>query len=187
MDELAGRGVELVRPPTREPWGLIEAWIDDPDGLRIHLVEVPADHPLRRDQRSLTTQGDRRERTDPRVEGIDHVQLAMPPGPEAEARAEAFFAGLLGLPRVPKPPELAARGGCWFERGPVKIAPRGGRGLPSGPQGPSRPCWSPTSMHCAGSSTAPAHPTRRAEDVPGRPQWYVDDPFGNRIELLPDR
>ena len=40
--ELAGRGVPVVRPPLLEPWGLIEAWIDDPDGLRIHLVEVPA-------------------------------------------------------------------------------------------------------------------------------------------------
>jgi hypothetical protein len=29
------------------------------------------------------------------------------------------------------------------------------------------------------------HPTRRTEDVPGSPQWYVDDPFGNRIELIP--
>jgi predicted enzyme related to lactoylglutathione lyase len=55
VDELVGRGVPLVRPATREPWGLIEAWIADPDGLRIHLVEVPEDHPLRRDQRSLTT------------------------------------------------------------------------------------------------------------------------------------
>jgi predicted enzyme related to lactoylglutathione lyase len=52
--ELAGRGVAMVRPPKREAWGLIEAWIDDPDGLRIHLVEVPADHPLRRDQRDFT-------------------------------------------------------------------------------------------------------------------------------------
>ena len=57
VDELAGRGVALVRPPAREPWGLIEAWIDDPDGLRIHLVEVPEDHPLRRDQRNLAAQG----------------------------------------------------------------------------------------------------------------------------------
>jgi predicted enzyme related to lactoylglutathione lyase len=54
--ELAGRGVAVVRPPRREPWGLVEAWIDDPDGLRIHLVEVPADHPLRRDQRQITVQ-----------------------------------------------------------------------------------------------------------------------------------
>jgi predicted enzyme related to lactoylglutathione lyase len=51
MDELSGHGVVAVRPPRVEPWGLIEAWIDDPDGVRIHLVEVPADHPLRRDVR----------------------------------------------------------------------------------------------------------------------------------------
>jgi predicted enzyme related to lactoylglutathione lyase len=45
--ELRGRGVEIVRPPVREPWGLIEMWIADPDGTPIVLVEVPADHPLR--------------------------------------------------------------------------------------------------------------------------------------------
>ena len=49
--ELSARGIRPVRPPVLEPWGLIEAWIDDPDGLRIHLVEVPGDHPLRRDVR----------------------------------------------------------------------------------------------------------------------------------------
>ncbi|HEX7444485.1 MAG TPA: VOC family protein [Acidimicrobiales bacterium] len=52
VDELAGRGIVLARPPVLEPWGLVEAWVDDPDGVRIHLVEVPADHPLRRDTRS---------------------------------------------------------------------------------------------------------------------------------------
>jgi catechol 2,3-dioxygenase-like lactoylglutathione lyase family enzyme len=46
-DELAARGVEIVREPVREPWGLIEMWIADPDGLPIVLVEIPADHPLR--------------------------------------------------------------------------------------------------------------------------------------------
>ncbi|AZM51898.1 glyoxalase [Streptomyces sp. WAC 01529] len=45
--ELAERGVEVVRPPVKEPWGLIEMWIKDPDGLRIALVEVPHDHPIR--------------------------------------------------------------------------------------------------------------------------------------------
>jgi len=54
--ELNARGTVLARPPRLEPWGLIEAWIDDPDGLRIHLVEVPADHPLRRDLRPAPTQ-----------------------------------------------------------------------------------------------------------------------------------
>jgi len=51
VEELAGRGVPLARPPVFEPWGLVEAWVDDPDGVRIHLVEVPVDHPLRRDSR----------------------------------------------------------------------------------------------------------------------------------------
>jgi predicted enzyme related to lactoylglutathione lyase len=46
-DELRAKGVEIVRPPVKEPWGLIEMWIADPDGTRIVLVEVPADHPLR--------------------------------------------------------------------------------------------------------------------------------------------
>ncbi|WP_367324997.1 VOC family protein [Streptomyces sp. HUAS ZL42] len=46
-DELRDKGVEIVRPPVREPWGLVEMWIADPDGTRIVLVEVPADHPLR--------------------------------------------------------------------------------------------------------------------------------------------
>jgi catechol 2,3-dioxygenase-like lactoylglutathione lyase family enzyme len=49
--ELANRGVPVVRGPQREPWGLHEMWISDPDGLRIVLVEIPEDHPLRRDNR----------------------------------------------------------------------------------------------------------------------------------------
>ena len=49
--DLESKGVTIVRAAVREPWGLVEAWIDDPDGLRIHLVEVPVDHPLRRDVR----------------------------------------------------------------------------------------------------------------------------------------
>jgi predicted enzyme related to lactoylglutathione lyase len=49
---LAAAGVTVVREPVTEPWGLVEMWIEDPDGIRIVLVEVPADHPLRRDPRS---------------------------------------------------------------------------------------------------------------------------------------
>jgi catechol 2,3-dioxygenase-like lactoylglutathione lyase family enzyme len=45
--ELAARGVPVLREPERMPWGLDEAWIADPDGVRICLVEVPDDHPLR--------------------------------------------------------------------------------------------------------------------------------------------
>ncbi|MER5771295.1 VOC family protein [Streptomyces sp. NPDC001985] len=46
-EELAARGVEVLEPPSLRPWGLIEMWIADPDGHRIAVVEVPADHPLR--------------------------------------------------------------------------------------------------------------------------------------------
>jgi catechol 2,3-dioxygenase-like lactoylglutathione lyase family enzyme len=46
--ELGGRGVRILREPRREPWGLLEMWIADPDGVRICLVEVPEEHPLRR-------------------------------------------------------------------------------------------------------------------------------------------
>ncbi|MEV3970580.1 VOC family protein [Streptomyces sp. NPDC050698] len=47
QEELRAKGVEIVRPPVREPWGLVEMWIADPDGTPIVLVEVPADHPMR--------------------------------------------------------------------------------------------------------------------------------------------
>jgi len=50
-ERLTAAGVAVTRPPRREPWGLVEMWIEDPDGVRIALVEVPDDHPLRRDQR----------------------------------------------------------------------------------------------------------------------------------------
>lgn len=50
---LADAGVTILRGPRREVWGLEEMWISDPDGVRIVLVEIPEDHPLRRDRRQL--------------------------------------------------------------------------------------------------------------------------------------
>jgi catechol 2,3-dioxygenase-like lactoylglutathione lyase family enzyme len=49
--ELAVHGIPIDRAPVREPWGLIEMWIKDPDGVPIVLVEVPPEHPIRRDSR----------------------------------------------------------------------------------------------------------------------------------------
>jgi predicted enzyme related to lactoylglutathione lyase len=46
--ELVAKGVDVLRPPKDEPWGLREMWVADPDGVRIALIEVPPDHPLRR-------------------------------------------------------------------------------------------------------------------------------------------
>jgi predicted enzyme related to lactoylglutathione lyase len=56
--ELTARGVPIVRGPKEEPWGLLEMWIADPDGLRIVLVQIPENHPLRVDQRSLNRSND---------------------------------------------------------------------------------------------------------------------------------
>ncbi|MGH4025138.1 MAG: VOC family protein [Pseudonocardiaceae bacterium] len=49
--ELVVRGVRVLREPRREPWGLDEMWLADPDGLPLVLVEVPPEHPMRKDQR----------------------------------------------------------------------------------------------------------------------------------------
>ncbi len=108
----------------------------------------------------------------------------MPPGADAEARAEAFYAAMLGLPRVPKPPELAGRGGCWFERGPVKV--HLGVEKDFRPARKAHPALVVSHLEqlCELLDRS-GFPTRRAEDVPGQPRWYVNDPFGNRIELIP--
>jgi catechol 2,3-dioxygenase-like lactoylglutathione lyase family enzyme len=116
-----------------------------------------------------------------RIKGIEHVQLAMPPGKESEARN--FYVGVLDIPEVPKPPNLAKRGGCWFARDALKIH--------LGVENDFR-------------AARKAHPALLVEDLPalkarieaagyrvgtdepleGFDRIYVDDPFGNRIELL---
>ena len=115
------------------------------------------------------------------ITGIEHVQLAMPPGGEDAARA--FYTGLLGLPERTKPPKLAARGGCWFEGPGVKVH--------LGVEADFRPAQK-------------AHPALLVDDlaglvrtllgnnvavigddpVDGGARCYVSDPFGNRIELI---
>jgi catechol 2,3-dioxygenase-like lactoylglutathione lyase family enzyme len=50
-ERLSAAGVRVLRQPRTEPWGMVEMWLEDPDGVPIVLVEVPADHPLRRDPR----------------------------------------------------------------------------------------------------------------------------------------
>jgi ketosteroid isomerase-like protein len=115
------------------------------------------------------------------IVALDHVQLAMPPGREAEARA--FYQGLLGLPEVPKPPNLATRGGCWFERGDVKVH----LGVEQEFR-PARKAHPALRVHDLGSVRAALEAggvaVRHDEPLEGYERFYVDDPFGNRIELL---
>ena len=116
-----------------------------------------------------------------RIVAIDHVQLAMPPG--GEDRARAFYTGLLGLPEVAKPPVLAARGGCWFESGAVK--------LHLGAEGEFRPARKAHPALLVDDLAALADVLERAgvavrpdTEIPGVARCHVDDPFGNRIELI---
>jgi catechol 2,3-dioxygenase-like lactoylglutathione lyase family enzyme len=118
------------------------------------------------------------------VTGLDHVQLAMPAGLDAEQRAEAFYRDLFGLPRRPKPPELAKRGGCWFEQGQVRVHLGVEDGFRPARKAHPAPVVSGIEELCA-ALVAAGYEVRRTEDVPGMPQWFVDDPFGNRIELVP--
>jgi catechol 2,3-dioxygenase-like lactoylglutathione lyase family enzyme len=112
--------------------------------------------------------------------GIDHVQLAMPPG--QEATAEAFYAGILGLKRVAKPPALEVRGGCWFEREGLKV--HLGVEEPFQPARKAHPALRVETPAALDELAARLGEVRWDEDLPGFKRFYVDDPFGNRIELL---
>ena len=115
------------------------------------------------------------------IVGVHHVQLAMPGG--GEAKAVAFYEGLLGISQVSKPPNLEVRGGCWFESGPVRIH---------------------LGVEHAFSPASKAHPALLVDDLtairrhliraavesvddqplPGFDRFYAYDPFGNRLEFL---
>ena len=112
---------------------------------------------------------------------IEHVQLAMPPG--EEAAAVAFYVGLLGLSEVPKPSHLAARGGCWFEAGDLKV--HLGVETPFVAARKAHPAFLVTDLtSLVGSLRAAGASLRDDEPLEGYDRVYVDDPFGNRIELM---
>ena len=112
---------------------------------------------------------------------FDHVQLAMPPG--GEDRARAFYVDVCGMTELPKPAELAKRGGAWFASGALQLH---------------------LGVEPEFRASAKAHPALRCADldmlaerlraagfdvqvddkVPGVRRAFVADPFGNRIELI---
>ena len=115
------------------------------------------------------------------VVGIDHVQLAMPPG--AEEEATAFFVDVLGMARVPKPAALAARGGCWFVAGGAHLHLGGEEGFR--PARKAHPALAVEDLPAlVDRLEAAGHEVREGAVVDGRTQRFVDDPFGNRIELV---
>jgi len=108
----------------------------------------------------------------------------MPEGGEMDARA--FYAETLGIPEVAKPAHLASRGGCWFEQGELKI--HLGVEEEFRPARKAHPALIVTDLPAFLKRFA-EHGYRVTEDQPlgGYDRHYVDDPFGNRIELMEKR
>jgi catechol 2,3-dioxygenase-like lactoylglutathione lyase family enzyme len=115
------------------------------------------------------------------IRRLDHVQLAMPAGREEDART--FYQGVLGIPEKTKPAHLAARGGCWFESDWVKVY----LGVESDfvPARKAHPAFIVDDISGLVRSLSDAG-YRVVSDQPleGYDRLYVDDPFGNRIELM---
>ena len=118
------------------------------------------------------------------IVGIEHVQLAMPRGRENEARA--FYAGLLGIPEVPKPEELAGRGGVWFEGAAVRV--HLGVDAEFRPARKAHPAFLVEGLARLADRLR-ASGVEVVEDgaMPGFERVYVSDPFGNRLELMERR
>ncbi|MCX4526242.1 glyoxalase [Streptomyces sp. NBC_01551] len=112
---------------------------------------------------------------------VDHVQLAAPPG--SEDRLRAYYRDVLGMAEIPKPPLLAARGGCWFAAGPVQ--------LHLGVEEDFRPARKAhPGLRVTGiEAYARCLEERGAKVVwddglPGHRRFYSEDPVGNRLEFL---
>ena len=115
------------------------------------------------------------------LDGIDHVQLAAPPGCEPEARR--FFAGLLGLEEVEKPESLQARGGVWFRAGAQEL--HIGVEQEFAPARKAHPAFA-VSGYDEVVARLRAAGVALIDDasIPGLRRCFVADPWGNRIELV---
>ncbi|WP_330458297.1 VOC family protein [Streptomyces sp. NBC_00820] len=115
------------------------------------------------------------------ISAIDHVQLATPAGSEDDLRA--FYAGALGMTEIPKPPALAARGGCWFQTGPVQLHLGIERNF--SPAKKAHPGLRVTGIEAfAARLTAHGVNVTWDDDLPGHLRFFAHDPVGNRLEFL---
>lgn len=153
------------------------------DGPRPVLegVLVPPNHFSRKNQGTVDSAKTVLDGQTDLVTILHHVQLAMPPGGEPAARA--FYEGLLAITEVPKPATLAARGGCWFEDGPLRV--HLGVEADFRPATKAHPALLVDDLHdLLTRLAAGGHPSQPGDGADGLDQCYVDDPFGNRIELI---
>ncbi len=115
------------------------------------------------------------------VVAIDHVQLAIPRGGEEAARG--FYGGVLGFTEVPKPEPMRARGGLWFQAGPVGVH----IGVQDDPRPPEKahPAFVVRGLDAYLARLAAAGcEWRESAEIPGIRRGHTRDPFGNRIELI---
>ncbi|MFE0515279.1 glyoxalase [Streptomyces sp. NPDC058964] len=112
---------------------------------------------------------------------VDHVQLAAPPGSENLLRT--YYVDVLGMTELPKPPALAARGGCWFEAGSVQL--HLGIEQDFRPAKKAHPGLRVTDIETyAARLAAGAAPVIWDDSLPGHRRFYSEDPVGNRLEFL---
>jgi 5-(carboxyamino)imidazole ribonucleotide synthase len=163
-----------------EEWAKLAA---EPDA-RLHLYGKREARPGRKMGHVNRVAGRPAESSVPlgaRAAALEHVQLAMPEGQEAKARA--FYAGLLGIPEVDKPANLKARGGCWFQSGELRI--HLGVEKDFRPARKAHPALVVGDLVALSTAlNADGYPVRSEEPLAGFTRVYVDDPFGNRIELI---
>jgi catechol 2,3-dioxygenase-like lactoylglutathione lyase family enzyme len=117
--------------------------------------------------------------------GLDHVQLAAPPGCEAQARR--FYGDVLGLPEVAKPRSLEGRGGVWFGVGAQQL--HVGVEERFSPARKAHPALrvEPAELDAVAERLASAGAKVAWDDrLPGARRFYTEDPWGNRVELLAD-
>ena len=108
------------------------------------------------------------------------MQLACPAGGEDEARG--FYGGVLGLREIEKPEPLRSRGGVWFECGTQQI--HLGIEEPFAPARKAHPALRVRDARELEELAERLGDVRWDADLPGVRRFYVDDPFGNRVELL---
>lgn len=112
---------------------------------------------------------------------LDHVQLAMPPG--GESQAISFYCDILGFAETPRPGELSASPGVWFRRGPIELHLAVEPGFRASKK--AHPAIQVDDLdEMASICTSAGCPLSWDTRYPGRRRFFVEDPFGNRIEFL---
>lgn len=120
----------------------------------------------------------------PHITGIDHVQVATPPG--ADDAARAFYGGVLGLSEIPKPAPLNASGGLWFQTGSTQLHIGGEAGFVAARKAHPAFAVEDFDAYCALLRERGVE-VRDEVQVAGRRRAGIADPFGNRVELIEAR